>query len=177
MGNETKNPEILTTQSNINTQVVSPVNQVQVPLATQIDQEKKSPHVRKSFLIVTLIVFSVLSVLGLVAIKMLNKQPENNQVINETPNTNQKEELFLSLDQTNLAQAVNGEVLISGKTLPNTSVILVSDIDDEALESNAQGVFEGTVLTSKEAKTIKVTAYGEDGKEESVVLETLVQEG
>src|SRR4030042_5685650 len=54
--------------------------------------------------------------------------------------------LFLKLDSlSGSTTAVNDEVLISGTTLPNTTVVIYSDTDASSLESDQKGYFEGTV--------------------------------
>lgn len=76
-----------------------------------------------------------------------------------------QEELFLALDSTE-STTVDGELLVRGRTLPDTTVVVYTNEDEESLESDATGAFETTVLVSEE-DSVTVTAYSEDGEEQS----------
>lgn len=79
--------------------------------------------------------------------------------------------LFLSLTHpTGEETAVNGELLVSGKTIPHATVIIFSDSDDASVESDDQGMFEGTVVMGSGDSVVKVTAYDASGNEESQTL-------
>ncbi len=68
--------------------------------------------------------------------------------------------------------AVDGEILVNGNTLPDTSVVIFSDVDETSVESDANGKFESTVLVNPTGDTVTVTAYKDTGEEksETVVL-------
>lgn len=99
-----------------------------------------------------------------------SKQPTSENVVADLP-------LYLTLNTAESNQAVNSELLISGNTLPDTTVLIYSDIDDETVLSNSTGEFEGTVLISEETKGVTVTAYGENDQEMSQTYEIIAQEG
>lgn len=79
-----------------------------------------------------------------------------------------KKPLFLTIlspgDQTG---HVNGEVLVSGQTLPNTVVAVYSDTDDTMMESDATGAFEGTVVVSSNGGLLRISAFAKTGEEVS----------
>jgi len=72
--------------------------------------------------------------------------------------------LFLTLDQETETTAVNGEVLVKGRTLPNTVVMAYSAADAVSLESDLQGNFESTLVVD-DGGIVEITAFGEDGQE------------
>jgi hypothetical protein len=60
---------------------------------------------------------------------------------------------------------VNGQVLVSGKTFANTTVVIYTESDEVILEADDQGMFEETVLIGDDGGLLTVTAYAEDGDE------------
>jgi len=90
------------------------------------------------------------------------------------PSQAAKQDLTLSLTSPDQgALAVNNEMLIKGKTLPNTLVVLFTDGDEETVESNAMGEFESTLLLEPGINTLSVTAFSEDGQEKNVTLDVV----
>ncbi len=84
------------------------------------------------------------------------------------------EDLTLTLSSPDQgALAVNNEMLVKGKTLPNTVVVLFTDGDQETVESNAMGEFESTLLLEPGINTLSVTAYAQDGQEKNVTLDVV----
>lgn len=71
------------------------------------------------------------------------------------------------LSPSDTTAAVAGEILVSGKTLPGTTVAIVTDSDDELLESDASGNFESTVVVGNAGGNLQITAYGTDGEEKT----------
>ncbi len=73
---------------------------------------------------------------------------------------------YLVLDAASgTATSVNDQVLITGRTFPNSTVALYSDTDDAIVESDSQGKFEGSVTVGDTGGTVGVTAYGPAGEE------------
>lgn len=66
---------------------------------------------------------------------------------------------------------VNGELLVTGTTLPNTPVSVYSDIDDSSVQSDASGHFETTVALDEGGGAIKISAYSPTGEENSQTIE------
>ena len=78
---------------------------------------------------------------------------------------------FLSVD--NLQQevaVVNGELVVSGKTLPNTTVLIYSDTDETSLQSGADGSFESTIVVNEVGESVRVSAITETGEQKDVTF-------
>jgi hypothetical protein len=79
--------------------------------------------------------------------------------------------LFLTLNSpTADTQATNDKVVVKGKTLPNTTVVLFNETDEATLDSNAKGEFEGTLLLSEGENNLIITAFAENGEEKTLNL-------
>ena len=79
--------------------------------------------------------------------------------------------MFLAVD--NLQQevvVVDGEVLVSGKTVPNATVLIYSDTDETSLQSKADGSFESTILVNDSSGLVRVSAINEAGEEANVTF-------
>lgn len=63
--------------------------------------------------------------------------------------------------------AVDGEIVVNGTTLPDTAIVIYSDVDQTSLESGADGKFESTILVNPTGDTVTVTAYKDTGEEKS----------
>lgn len=126
------------------------------------------PPTVKSNTSTIMIVVLLLLVLGAAAVYVLftvqNKPSITTQIV---PTATQKA-LFLTIDSPKgIVTAVAGEVIVKGKTLPNTTVIAYSDIDEASVDSDTQGDFETTVLVDEEGGLVRVTAYSQNGDETS----------
>lgn len=96
---------------------------------------------------------------------------QNNQFIDSLAPAPAPKPLFLSVDSLNGSlTSVDDEILVSGKTLPNTPVIAYSDADEFALESDTEGNFQDSLLLSNANGLVRVTAYGEDGEEKTLTF-------
>src|SRR3990167_8962873 len=97
------------------------------------------------------------------------------------PETQQKatqiaQPLFLTIEHPkNEDTAINGELLVAGKTLPYATVLIYTDTDETSVESYEQGAFEGTVLLGEEDSSVAITAFAENGDEKAVTLTVLPQ--
>ena len=89
-----------------------------------------------------------------------------------------QQELFtLSLENPKDGDLIASNKLTSrGKTLPNTTVALFTESDQELVESNSLGVFEGELTLQAGINSLIVTAYGEDGDEKSLELDIVYDE-
>src|SRR3989344_2842237 len=67
--------------------------------------------------------------------------------------------------------SINQEILVTGKTLPNTTVVFYTDTDENSIESDVSGMFESTVTLTQGINTLTVTAFGEDGTEKSQTMD------
>lgn len=77
----------------------------------------------------------------------------------------------LFLDVGTQVGSIDGEVLVSGRTLPNTTVVMYSDQDESIVRSDTGGSFEGSFIMG--GGQISVTAIAEDGSEKEVTLEVV----
>jgi hypothetical protein len=73
---------------------------------------------------------------------------------------------FLAVDTSaGTVLSVNDQILITGRTFPNSTIALYSDTDDAIVESDGQGKFEGSVTVGVSGGTVGITAYGPAGEE------------
>lgn len=83
-------------------------------------------------------------------------------------------ELTLTLDSPNqYSKALDDEIYVRGKTLPNITVVLFNESDEEILQSDAMGNFEGKLLLGKGENQLTITAFSDTGEERSLSLEVL----
>lgn len=66
--------------------------------------------------------------------------------------------------------SLNNEILVKGKTLPQTAVIVYTDSDQTSVTSDDQGNFETTISLSSGINTLNVTAFGADGAEKNLSI-------
>ena len=85
--------------------------------------------------------------------------------------------LFLALlTPTDGQVATNGEIVISGKTLPKSTVLFFTETHDSSTEADARGDFSGTIQLGNGINTLTVTAFSENGEEKSVALDIVYDE-
>lgn len=92
---------------------------------------------------------------------------QNNTVAPETAVLpTEKPSMFLTLATgSGTVSGVGNEVLISGTTLPNSTVLLYSDTDQTSVDADATGAFEETVLVDNSDGLVRVQAISQDGLE------------
>lgn len=123
---------------------------------------------RRRKLLLILLVVCIIVLAGVAYMFNVSQKP--------LPETQQKatqtaQPLFLTIEHPkNEDTAINGEVLVSGKTLPHTTVLIYTDVDDASVESDDLGLFESTILLESGSNTVNVTAYSESGEEKTVTL-------
>ena len=82
--------------------------------------------------------------------------------------------LFLSLrSPTEDMVVVDSKVVFIGETLPNTPVGIYTDTDQNSVESDASGNFQGEIGLVEGINTVTIEAYGEDGEEKSIVMDII----
>lgn len=69
---------------------------------------------------------------------------------------------------TQNTEAVDGEVLIKGKTLPNTTVVLFNNTDEMVIESDSSGGFASNMVLAEGENAITVTAFKDNGEEKTL---------
>jgi hypothetical protein len=81
------------------------------------------------------------------------------------------QQFFLSLAvPSSTATVAGGELYVSGRTLPNTPVILYSDTDAASVDSDGQGQFESTIQVGEGGGVVRVVAYAQNGDEKSETI-------
>lgn len=117
-----------------------------------------------------LVLVIIIVIVSLGAYFVLQGNTNTNTSLGEVP-VNQRN-LTLTLDSPNQnTKAYDDEILIRGKTLPNTTVVLFNETDEEILQSDARGNFKGTLLLSQGKNLLTVTAFSDTGEEKSLNLE------
>ncbi|TSC88121.1 MAG: Uncharacterized protein G01um101416_144 [Microgenomates group bacterium Gr01-1014_16] len=136
------------------------------------------PKVRMPFLIVlgvaTVVSGAVIAYTQLGALQSAKPAPTPVPlaVVRPSPSPTPVETFFLTLTSPKSDElAVNEEVLVKGQTAPNINVVILSETDEVAVESDDSGNFEGTILLAEGTNSIVVTAYSDTGEEKSVSLE------
>ena len=91
----------------------------------------------------------------------------------KTPNL-PTETLSLSIDSPREGTLlVDGEVLVKGKTSPGALVVFFTETDENSVEADGAGNFQGSVALSEGINTLVVTAFAEDGQEKTTSLEVV----
>jgi len=97
------------------------------------------------------------------------QQPPIAQVTDPSPVT---QALILELTSpVDGTLSVNQEILVMGKTLPNTTVMLFTETDEDSVVSDANGRFESTITLAEGINSLTVTVFGEDGTEKSQTMD------
>lgn len=84
---------------------------------------------------------------------------------------------FLSLASKGNVTSVDGELVVSGRTLPNTPVVIYSEDDETSVESDGQGNFEGSVYVGEDGGLVQVIAYNDNGEQQEETLEIQPKQG
>lgn len=80
--------------------------------------------------------------------------------------------LLLSLQSPTEDSVVTDDtVIVQGKTLPNTTAVFYTETDENSVESDASGNFQGEILLTVGINTLTVVVYGKNGEEKSVVMD------
>ncbi len=135
-----------------------------VPPPTPVIPNPQKKSMRNIYLLLALLIFFGLAALvPTIAPYFLKKEVP--QEIVQTP-------LFLALDSPKAqTTVVNGELLVKGRTLPKTTVVVYSDTDETSLLSDSKGVFEGTVVVGEQGGLVRITAFADNGEELSKTIE------
>lgn len=87
---------------------------------------------------------------------------------------NPQKTLFLDLESPdNQTVAVDDSILIKGKTLPNSRVVLFNITDEEVLESDSEGRFMGKLQLDGGENTLTITAFSDSGEEKTLNVDIL----
>ncbi|MDP3941847.1 MAG: hypothetical protein Q8Q49_06085 [bacterium] len=141
----------------------------EVAVPPQTTQQNTPPPVpigkRKGKRLLLLLVVCLIVLAGAIVLNVFQKPLPKNEP------TQTVQSLFLNIDHPkDQDSAINGELLVSGKTLPHATVLIFTDSDDTSVESDDQGAFEGTVLLGSGESVVRVTAYDGNGNEKTQTL-------
>ncbi|MFC1711338.1 DUF5666 domain-containing protein [Patescibacteria group bacterium] len=70
----------------------------------------------------------------------------------------------------------SNELVVQGKTRPHATVVFYSETDEDSIESDDEGYFEGTIVLENGVNTLIVTTFSETGEEKSVVVDVVYDE-
>ncbi|MDP3998732.1 MAG: hypothetical protein Q8P89_03915 [bacterium] len=88
--------------------------------------------------------------------------------ISQAPKSTALDLLIESPSDETLAE--DSQIVVKGKTQPNTVVAFFTEVDQNSVESDSQGKFEGTIGLAEGINTLNITAFGEDGVEKNTAL-------
>jgi len=72
---------------------------------------------------------------------------------------------------------VDGNVSVKGETLPGAVVVFYTDEDQNSVEADANGNFQGDISLVYGINTLVVTAFSEDGQEKTVTADVVNDTG
>lgn len=80
--------------------------------------------------------------------------------------------LLLALESPTEGSVISDDqVLVKGKTSPNSTVVFYTDLEENSVDSDSSGKFEGTIKLSAGINTLTVTAFAENGNEKTLTLD------
>ncbi len=124
---------------------------------------KRPPHFLISLIV--LLIMSI-SVLAFFVLNPLEPTSVMNTATNPVVIT---KPLFLQVPTFERAVTlVEGEMLVEGKTLPNTTVAILSDVDEVIVDSDDVGSFRETLVVGKDGGLVQVVAFGDDNQEKTL---------
>lgn len=132
--------------------------------------QKKSNFSKLAIVFGAILLIIVVSVLSFFLIGSQNKEPQPSPVANMAS----PKPLTLTLDSPKDEElSVNDEILVKGKTLPNTTVVMFNEADEATVDSDANGNFETTIKLADGINSLTVTAFAEDGQEKSLTVDVV----
>ena len=156
-------------------EVYTPPQSSPVPSVSEVPPAADPPKSNTAlFVILGLVIVALVTTGAVVWVMRPTKpatQPELAQVAPPSPTL---QPLFLKLTSPiNGEQAVDGEIIVSGQTLPNTTVLIYTESDQASVESDATGLFETTITLVKGSNALTITAFADNGNESSQSIEVI----
>ncbi len=112
-----------------------------------------------------------LVIISIISIFFLSSKLTSRSNITQVPTAAVQTPLFLAIESPRgPVTAVDGEVLVKGKTLPYTTVMAYSDTDETSIDSDADGNFETSVIVGENGGLIGISAFSDTGEEKSEAL-------
>lgn len=124
-----------------------------------------SPHFLAAFLILTICtVFLGISV----------EEIKERKVFQPKANVEEEIPFYVSLESPKEdTVVVDDKVEVSGKTLPGTVVFVYTEDDVYSSESDEAGNFSLEILVNEGINTVTLTAFGENGEEQSIYFDVV----
>lgn len=83
----------------------------------------------------------------------------------ENPTPNPTQGLFINITSPKDEEVVSTQTIkLSGKTMPNAKIVILSDSSEEAAVADKDGNFTTTVTLSKNQNILQITAVSEKGE-------------
>jgi len=142
------------------------------PIVTQPVTEQPTKHFFKPLIMLAVLIILAVSG-GAVYYITSAKSPKSGKMtdIVGTP-TLTPVPIFLTLNSPiDGDSALNGEILVSGKTLPGATIAIYTANDEVLVDVNEEGAFEETIILEPGASTLTVTAFDTNGEEKSVSVD------
>lgn len=141
-----------------------------------LNSQKGSPRVEAGFIpVLILLLISAVLIGGYLYLTKLNTTNLPSLPQQLFPKS---QKLFLNLESpTANTVAVDNAVLIKGKTLANTTIVMFNEAGEEALESDQNGNFQGMLQLLPGDNTLTVTAFSEQGEEKTLSVNIVYQPG
>lgn len=91
--------------------------------------------------------------------------PNSTASANPTPTQTPKSNMFLVINApTNEEVVTNKTLVISGKTLPEATVVIVTNSDQLIVNPSSQGDFSTTITLENDQNLIRINALSSDGE-------------
>jgi hypothetical protein len=79
-----------------------------------------------------------------------------------TPITNS---IYLNISSpTDESVTDNKTITVSGQTAPNATIVIMTESNQEVIQSSGQGDFSTTIVANSGENLIRITAFGSDGQ-------------
>lgn len=83
----------------------------------------------------------------------------------ESPTPNPTQGLFLNITSPKDEEVVSSQnIKISGKTMPNAKIVIISDSLEEAATADKDGNFSTTITLSDDENILQITAISQNGE-------------
>lgn len=129
---------------------------------------KKPVSSKKAWFLLLVITLGVAAILGAVFYKTRVPPPPPTS----TPQV--KPAFSLNLTSPGDGEVLSDNVLtVKGKTLPSATVVFYTEEDENSIQTDAEGNFEGTITLASGLNTLNVYAFAQNGEEKSLTLDVI----
>ncbi|MCJ7740054.1 hypothetical protein MUP32_01905 [Candidatus Microgenomates bacterium] len=158
----------------------NPANPVDTPIPSEVPSEVKITPPKRIDLKLIAIGLTTVAVLIGVGVFVIQPWSERSKAKTQTiPTPIKKSEsgkMFLTVSNPNQnSLIIDNETLVKGKTLPGSTVMIYTSIDDETAESDSEGNFETTISLAEGEEVLSITAVSQVGEEKTLDFELNVK--